>query len=233
MKCILFNDKFGLTKAVLEGRKTVTRRIISAKTIEHILEDFKQEYFEGTLDVLESDKEYIEQYFLIEYRGKCFRRGDIIAVAQSYKDAGIEQSMEITHTKWVKSIQKYRAPRTLKFTKNCAKDDFAWENKMYVKADLMPHQIRITGVRVERLQDISDEDCKKEGILHAFLGYYVPGIKCKDWENESHVDTEDFKTWKLFPTPREAFAALIDKVSDKGTWDSNPWVFVYEFELVK
>ena len=165
MQKIMLNDRYGLTQAVLEGRKTVTRRIISAKTIEHILEDFKQEYFEGTLDVLESDKEYIEQYFLIEYRGKCFRRGDIIAVAQSYKDAGIEQSMEITHTKWVKSIQKYRAPRTLKFTKNCAKDDFAWENKMYVKADLMPHQICITNVRIERLQDISDENCLLEGIV--------------------------------------------------------------------
>lgn len=35
-----------------------------------------------------------------------------------------------------------------------------------------------------------------------------------------------------FDTPREAFAALIDKVSGKGTWESNPYVFVYEFELI-
>lgn len=32
-------------------------------------------------------------------------------------------------------------------------------------------------------------------------------------------------------TPHEAFAALIDKVSGKGAWESNPFVFVYEFEL--
>lgn len=32
---------------------------------------------------------------------------------------------------------------------------------------------------------------------------------------------------------REAFAALIDKVSGRGTWASNPWVVVYEFELMK
>ena len=36
-----------------------------------------------------------------------------------------------------------------------------------------------------------------------------------------------------FDTPREAFAALIDKVSGKGTWESNPYVWVYEFELMK
>ena len=33
-------------------------------------------------------------------------------------------------------------------------------------------------------------------------------------------------------TPREAFASLIDKVSGRGTWKSNPWVFVYEFEPI-
>lgn len=38
--------------------------------------------------------------------------------------------------------------------------------------------------------------------------------------------------YKLFDTPREAFASLIDRVSGKGTWDRNPFVFVYDFELV-
>lgn len=40
-------------------------------------------------------------------------------------------------------------------------------------------------------------------------------------------------TWKLFPTRRQAFASLIDRVSGKGTWERNPWVVVYEFDLVK
>ena len=39
--------------------------------------------------------------------------------------------------------------------------------------------------------------------------------------------------FELSTTPREAYAALIDKISGKGTWASNPYVFVYEFELVK
>ena len=34
-------------------------------------------------------------------------------------------------------------------------------------------------------------------------------------------------------TPHEAYAALIDKISGKGTWERNPYVFVYDFELVK
>ena len=97
----------------------------------------------------------------------------------------------------------------------------------------MPYRIRITGIKCERLQDISDAECMKEGVVGGIIGYYVPGIKCKDWSKESYVDTEDGRTWKLFPTPREAFASLIDKVSGRGAWARNPWVVVYEFELVK
>ena len=87
----------------------------------------------------------------------------------------------------------------------------------------MPHQIRITNVRIERLQDISDEDCLKEGLEWDGVAfqYYV------NYKKETR-----HKTF-LGKTPREAFAGLIDKVSGKGTWERNPYVWVYDFELVK
>ena len=100
---------------------------------------------------------------------------------------------------------------------------------MFVRAELMPNQIRITNVRIERLQDISDADCLKEGIYAYYYGdekekrfYEIP-------PNGYSFDGTDFH----YPTPREAFAYLIDKVSDKGTWERNPYVWVYDFELVK
>lgn len=95
---------------------------------------------------------------------------------------------------------------------------------MFVKADLMPHHIEITGIKVERLQEISDEDCLKEGIIkgkcgsestHFMDAYYVPKEK------------------QPYCTPRDAFEILIDKVSGKGVFQSNPYVFVYEFNLIK
>ena len=209
MRKIMFSEHFGLTKAVLEGRKTMTRRIISTETIEHILEDFKQEYFEATLDVLESDKEYIEQYFLVENRGKCFRRGDIVAVAQAYRDV-----RDI--------IGDIHDGKSIKFMAG-------WHNKRFVRADLMPNRIRITGVRVERLQDISDQDCLREGIYN-----WKDAPDCPPGHKDSKIECYGYDgSWDGFSTPREAFAALIDKVSGKGTFASNPWVFVYEFELVK
>lgn len=101
-----------------------------------------------------------------------------------------------------------------------------WDNKMYVSADLMPHQIRITGIKCERLQDISNEDCMKEGVVD--VTYFK--IQGCPYELFALPGRENETT---FNTPKQAFAALIDKVSVRGTWESNPWVMVYEFELVK
>lgn len=98
-----------------------------------------------------------------------------------------------------------------------------WTNKMFVRADLMRHHIRITNVRMERLQDISDEDCIKEGIEwdHKAQRFYVR------YDSKTHS-----RMW-FAETPRETYSALIDSISGKGTWETNPYVFVYDFELVK
>lgn len=207
MKKIMFNDDFGLTKAVLDGRKTMTRRVIPAKAIEYILGEFKQEYFEGTLDVFDSDKKYIEQYYLVEKCGKCFRPGDIVAVAQKYKDI-------MPHL-----VDSFRQP-----SPDYMMDKPGYNNKMFVRADLMPHQIRITSVRIDRIQGISDDDCLREGIkwFHGSQSYYI------NFDPKTGLRTRLYGN-----TPREAFAALIKKMARKKDWDDNPWVFVYEFEIVK
>lgn len=206
MKKIMFNDRYGLTKAVLEGKKTQTRRVISDKILDKI-KLFQDEYLNASCDFLEG-KDLIEAY-MVNYPEKLpYNVGEIVAVAQSYRDICDECFWHGAYT--VRTSQLYRLA--------------GWSNKMFTSSDEMPHQIRITDVRVERLQDISDEDCLKEGIglMVAGCEYYVFTL----------IDTEEgcFLDYK---TPREAYAALIDKVSGKGTWDKNPYVFVYDFELVK
>lgn len=184
MKKIMFNDYYGLTKAVLEGRKTQTRRIVAEQQLRTIL------HFPKHAD--RNFDELIEGCKSNEYGVKLFApyvNGEEVAIAQKYSECN-------------------RAV--------CLVDSKGWNNKMFVCADLMPHRIKITNVRVERLQDISDEDCLKEGIDEDKL--YSFG------KLNEHLS---------FDTPREAFAALINKVSGKGTWERNPWVFVYDFELKK
>lgn len=203
MKKIMFNDKYGLTKAVLEGRKTMTRRVIS-DTILRKLESFKEEYYEASLDVLDG-KDLIEAYFVNHPKSLPYHVGDVVAVAQRLCDVYAEFDK--------KHLGRDTMNMMLKFGGSPG-----FRNKMFVSADEMPHRIRITGVRVERLQDISDKDCLKEGIVYSklFNKYYF----------------ESDMAQYSFISPREAYASLIDKVSGRGTWLANPCVLVYEFELV-
>lgn len=206
MKKIMFNDKYGLTKAVLEGKKTQTRRVISDKILDKI-KLFQDEYLNASCDLLEG-KELIEAY-MVNYPEKIpYNVGEIVAVAQCYRDICDECFWPGAYT--VRTSKLYRLA--------------GWSNKMFTSSDEMPHQIRITAVRVERLQDISDDDCLKEGISPMIVGceYYV--FTLIDKEKGRFLD---------YKTPREAYAALIDKVSGKGTWDKNPYVFVYDFEQKK
>ena len=215
MKKIMFSEKFGLTKAVLSGRKTQTRRVVSES-----LWDKWTEYddFCGSVGVrglneigVAVAREYseCEKFFL---DNSPFKVGEVVAVAQSYKDAGVNYLPEEDD-----EFGCYNFP---------AEQTNGWTNKMFVRADLMPHQIRITNVRVERLQDISDEDCLAEGVCK--------WTKDRELFKYDMADGFEMFEWRDMPrTPREAYAALIDRISGKGTFESNPYVFVYEFELIK
>ena len=89
----------------------------------------------------------------------------------------------------------------------------------------MPYQIRITNVRVERMQDISYEDCLAEGIIKK---WHSPA--CRNYFYIPNVEVNSIRD--IYESPREAYAALIGKIGKKGDWESNSYVFVYEFELL-
>lgn len=197
MKKIMFNDKYGLTKAVLEGRKTQTRRIV------HIDPAIRIDGWKTMHDGSVACAQLFENMWIIDVNYKAsYKVGEEVAIAQSYFDT------EVLHDGGFSNIGQ---------TSRLLAQPGA-KNKMFVKAELMPHRIKITKIRVERLQNISVEECLKEGII------------CKN--GRYRVETN--KGVVFYTTDaRQAFAYLIDKVSGKGTWDSNPYVFVYDFELVK
>ena len=201
MQKIMFNDKYGLTKAVLEGRKTQTRRIGYQGT-------FKRFCSCGfCLEGADRGKLYINDGNEVVAKSK-FKIGEEVAIAQRYID--LAQNDEF-----------YRLCGIHGMPLECIGGEKGCYNKLFVKADLMPHRIKINGIRVEHLQDITDEDCLKEGLELAHGLFYV------------NYNKDTGSRMNLGNTPCEAFAELIDKLSGKGTWDRNPLVFVYEFELIK
>ena len=220
MKKIMFNDRYGLTQAVLEGKKTMTRRIIPDIEI-----DWNRRGV-VTLPVggFEHDVLFMDVRKILPYMGRSdypaptkyqpgYERGEELAVAQCYKDidyrgiVAYEDASDI-QPGMVRPIW--------------AQESAGWTNKMFVRADLMEETIRITDIQLQRLNNITDEDCLKEGVEKWIDCYIVSGIM----ENQG-------KNNVCFDTPREAFAALIDRISGKGTWQRNPWVYVYTFELLR
>ena len=130
---------------------------------------------------------------------KClpYKVGEVVAIAQRYKEIYPNADFEMIDGNFIT-------------------ESAGWTNKMFVRAELMPHHIRITDVKIEHLRDISEEDALREGIFKLISGFYC-------FPNEEYA---------VFSTPRRAFAEIIDKVSGKGTWGNNPWVAAYSFELV-
>lgn len=207
MQKIMFNDKYGLTQAVLEGRKTQTRRVLNPtmlfkrlKTYEGWSKDdisaWKRSCKTRLYEAQGAELQQMLDYALSSSRYKV---GETVAIAQSYADITPQAD-------WVKCMTR--------------KEEIGWNNKMFVRAEDMPHHIRITKIRIERLQDIKSDDCLKEGIWRA-----------------DNIGLEGTTYWyhglanSSFRTPQDAYASLIDRISGKGTWASNQYVFVYEFEL--
>ena len=210
MKKIMFNDRYGLTRKVLSGYKTQTRRIIPDIEIDWVRRGKVHlpvgGYEDGVLfmDVrsILHDAGISDYVAPAKYQPK-YEKGEEVAVAQSYRSV-VEQDPDNDYGNYYVKQFRYTP---------------GWTNKMFVRPDLMPHRIKITDIRLQRLYNISDEDCLCEGVY-----FYNCGI-----------DT-GFKVHGIrgtFSSAREAFAELIDKISGKGTWQRNPWVFIYEFELIK
>lgn len=187
MKKIMLDDRHGLTEAVMQGKKTMTRRVF--KSDPALVEQFPIDYIIGSY--------------------ANYEVGEVVAIAQSYKDAGVDENKIVGFTKNRKPI--------------LAKESAGWTNKLFVKADLMTHHIQITNVRLERLQDISEADCLKEGIEVNERGIAI----LRRWD----------RVMKTTHYPCEhsaivAFADLMENIIGKGTWEKNPYIFVYEFKMI-
>jgi hypothetical protein bacD2_23304 len=186
MKKIMFSDAFCLTLAVLNGSKTMTRRVLRDNM---------------PLGNWEETQKHLP-----------YKVGEVVAIAQSYKEVYPNADFEMVENGFMT-------------------ESAGWNNKMFVKPDLLPHHIKITDVKVERLQDISEEDCLKEGIIF-IESLSATGEDAYFFAVKRKVRQMYDNILKFFSSPQRAYADLIDKISGKGTWESNPFVAAYSFELI-
>lgn len=213
MKKIMFNDKYCLTKAVLDGTKTMTRRKFTLTLDKKV---------DGKLIRVYPSKVFFDNgKWLFDYDGRIYNLpkenyprygvGEVVAIAQSYKELYSHDDVRVKFNPFFDMTESA-----------------GWNNKLFVESQYMKHHIKITDVKVERLQDISDDDIMREGIRkESFAG------GCMFCYNKAYIRNGNRRIEPIYnSTPRRAFASLMYKIIGGRTWESNPWVVAYSFELV-
>ena len=194
-KGIIFSEN--MYEAVLTESKTMTRRLMKPQPDEISLFSGEDGYYKFG---------HRNSYLLYKLKilKPRFKIGEKIYLKEAYwkeKDTG-----EVMYSNPIES-------------KRC------WNkiSPMFMSEKFARTFIEIVSVKAEKLQDISDFDCAREGVINdgfdADVGsslYYIEGCGSQ-----------------LYTSPQKAFANLWDSINKKNKWETNPWCFCYEFKLIK
>uniref|UniRef100_UPI0040254889 hypothetical protein n=1 Tax=Agathobacter sp. TaxID=2021311 RepID=UPI0040254889 len=207
IKPILFNTE--MVRAILDGRKTCTRRICkdanecTVPDMEFYNAD-KRTYAVHNF----ADKKHTEQLSIAE-RTCPICPGDILYVRETWCD-----DRQFTHAS---TPGRY-------FYKASESGNFKWKPSIHMPKEAARIWLKVTDVRVERLQDITPKGAESEGVGNLF--YDDIGYGEKNYGTE--VDPE-------YGIAKEQFAWLWESTIKKSDldrygWDANPYVWVIEFE---
>ena len=225
MKKILF--KKNMIWATLEGLKTKTRRIISDEFVQKYADDFKEIYPQPNGEFFFPDPYYYDpkvNFNIGRWIMPKYKRGETVYVGEPFI------KLEPNHI--INNIRYY-----YKYDKNYTKTSedsrqeylklgypYKWGSPLFMPEVAARIFLKIKNVGVERIQDISEEDCLKEGIK-------IP----IEWDLSDDFPEEltDFSTMKRIPKIKFAFKHLWDSINLKRgyPWCDNPYVFVYEYEI--
>lgn len=213
IKPILFNTE--MVQAILDGRKTCTRRIVKGAIPDDAMWGYTMFTPKGCVSCrgVYAD-EYGEKFFRLPYQ-----RGDILYVRETWCRYG--KLDDFDHV--IDGTEKYYylADGANPTPYNCFlvqrngydeyKDTPVWHPSIHMPKEAARIWLEVTDVRVERLQNIDGKGCVKEGIEEEPLKYvgeeFVKGMYHDLWD--STIKKSDI---------------------DRYGWDANPWVWVIDFE---
>ena len=199
---ILFSTP--MVQAILAGRKSQTRRIIKPQPHSSAREIVSSNQWKGKDFVARfkyDDQDIYEVTNL--YRCPYGQPGDHLWVRETFSIIGTEVSRDPGSYAIIDEAPQYvykgqKQPHIEKLLK--------WKPSIFMPRTASRITLLITDIRVERLQDISNEDAIAEGIN---MGE-TPCIE-----------------------PMNAYAILWESINGKGSWDANPFVWVIKFERIE
>jgi hypothetical protein len=212
MKPILFNTL--MVQAILAGQKTMTRRVVKAKPPYTQKQLHERVNYRSEEDVADDAKNgrYSSVGFWTPWDGYVYHRdcpynvGDILYVREAWCPVATIES-------WLsdKNLHAYRADYV-------GKVPWKWHPSIHMPKEAARIFLRVTGVRVARLQDITEEDSRNEGVKDPY-----------DYQKPEYYEQPQMRGLEI---NKSAFAGLWDRINHESiySWDANPWVWVIEFE---
>ena len=217
-----------MVRAILEGRKTVTRRVVKVQPFDlsWSRHDHRFEYTAGRLE----NGDEIDGFYAYttrsggEWSAKCpyGQPGDRLWVRETFADlrgTGIEHRPDPEGP-----LQRYAYAadcRPGSYADEARKDyGIKWKPSIHMPRAACRILLEITEVRVERLGDISDEQALAEGVR-----LYTDHAEFGDWYHVEGIETYS-------AAPRRSFELLWSSINGADSWNSNPWVWVVEFKRV-
>lgn len=208
IKPILFNTE--MVRAILDGRKTCTRRVAKnvpdhTHRIEPVYENGRFQFdcfYSSYVAALDADADFCMPCF------PPYQRGDILYVRETWCKGS-----------WMNEKERYYY--------KADDNDFhcVWHPSIHMPKEAARIWLKVTDVRAERLQDITEDGVLKEG---------VQGVRCDHVAIGEHGCTDCLNTGWLEPPIidfMQTWDSTIKKSDlDRYGWDANPWVWVIEFE---
>lgn len=195
---ILFNTE--MVRAILDGRKSCTRRIVKG----FIPNDAVWGYTAFTPKRCISCRgTFADRYGEKFFKLPC-EPSDILYVRETFIQAA-------AHTFWYKADDK-----------SWMSKDLFWKPSIHMPKEAARIWLKVTDVRVERLQEITDKECIKEGIYPSNCRNCNATFGCDVCPDEGYDEVDEFV---------EVWDSTIKKFDlDRYGWDANPYVWVIEFE---
>lgn len=206
IKPILFNTE--MVRAILDGRKTCTRRIVRPPYFVDGDENDKRSLI--TLRTATKNSSLYRQIGQMPYPDAPYRMCDILYVRET----------------WCKGLERYiyRADYsdTEKFYRNGKEIEMKWHPSLHMPKEAARIWLKVTDVKVERLQEITNDGCVAEGIYPSNCRECNAAFGCDTCIDEGYSEIDEFT---------EVWNSTIKKSDlDRYGWDASPWVWVIEFE---
>lgn len=209
-----------MVQAILGGRKTQTRRVVKLQHIKCYKGAYSQPCTKGYVFNTAANSLY------------CSECGNIVEYSPEGKDycRTIDCPYPLGTRLWVRETWADNIPGcpngiTYRADHIDPKGDgpanpIKWKPSIYMPKEIARIWLEVVSVRVERVQEITEEDARAEGCIdfHDKIG------------DGKFDDVAEFDL-----TARDAFAELWDSLNAKRGygWDANPWVWVVEFKVVE